>query len=184
MKKLLILMLVLGLASVASATLQISINGVLEPIDSEINICPSDMLILDVWTDSVISPGVGEGYWALVCNPAEGTITNGGLTTNVVPKYQPLSGVIGAYQGGIVGSETGVFGGIVMTGELPQIDAGDVIYDDMDFHCLLEGDTVISLYFDIYGDAQLVDQVTIHQIPEPASMLLLGLGGLLLRRRK
>jgi hypothetical protein len=35
-----------------------------------------------------------------------------------------------------------------------------------------------------YGYANVIDIVTIHQVPEPASMLLLGLGGLLLRRRK
>jgi hypothetical protein len=33
-----------------------------------------------------------------------------------------------------------------------------------------------------YGSPQ--DTIIVHQIPEPTTMLLLGLGGLLLRRRK
>ncbi len=180
MKRLLAFMLILSLASVTNAGLQISVNGIPEPIDSQINICPSDILILDIWTNSVISPGVGEGYWALGCNPVDGTVTNGGLPTNVVPKYQPLSGVIGA-----INFEGGVFGGIVMTGEIPQIDAGDVIYDWMEFHTEGQGgDVVISLWFDIYSIPVLHDSVNVHVVPEPTSMLLLGLGGLLLRKRQ
>ena len=166
MKRLLAFMLILSLASVTNAGLQISVNGIPEPIDSQINICPSDILILDIWTNSVISPG--------------GTVTNGGLPTNVVPKYQPLSGVIGA-----INFEGGVFGGIVMTGEIPQIDAGDVIYDWMEFHTEGQGgDVVISLWFDIYSIPVLHDSVNVHVVPEPTSMLLLGLGGLLLRKRQ
>ena len=43
---------------------------------------------------------------------------------------------------------------------------------------------VIELYTTDFGTSELVDAVVIHQIPEPATIALLGLGGLLLRRRK
>jgi len=79
MKKLLILMLVLGLTSYASAalTLQISVGGNKEPVDSQITIQPSQNLVLDIWTTADISAGVGEGYWALACQTSGGKISGG-----------------------------------------------------------------------------------------------------------
>jgi hypothetical protein len=48
------------------------------------------------------------------------------------------------------------------------------------FHCTGLGDVSITLWED-YG---MPDAILIHQVPEPATIMLLGLGGLLLRRRK
>ncbi len=53
---------------------------------------------------------------------------------------------------------------------------------EVDFHCLATGDAYINLYAD--DQYTLLDSITIHQVPEPMSVLLLGIGGLLLRRRK
>ncbi|MCX5637648.1 MAG: PEP-CTERM sorting domain-containing protein, partial [Planctomycetota bacterium] len=53
---------------------------------------------------------------------------------------------------------------------------------EMDFHCMAVGDVTLTLR--AFDEAE-VDRVVIHQlIPEPVSMVLLGLGGLLLRRRR
>jgi len=83
MKKLLILMLVMGLTSVASAALsyQISVHeggaaDPLNPVDSEITICVSDYLVLDIWTDSGIDPFGGKPVM-LVCETTCGTISGG-----------------------------------------------------------------------------------------------------------
>ena len=187
MRNLVILMLVLGLASVASATLQISVDGDPEPIDSEIFLLPSEIAILDIWTDADISPGVGEVYWALVCRTADGTIS-GGI---VVPPYDTEPGIViypDPVANGVPGlpqGANGVWGGISLTGVISLIPAGDVIYDDIEFHCeWAPNDVVIELYTTDFGTSELVDAVVIHQIPEPATIALLGLGGLLLRRRK
>ena len=49
------------------------------------------------------------------------------------------------------------------------------------FHCEGEGDVTLAI---VGEDGLVVDTQVIHQIPEPASLALLGLGGFLLRRRR
>ena len=181
MKKLLILMLVLGLASAANAALEISVNGDKDPIDSQIEIEPSQHLTLDIWTTTQILPGVGEGYYVLACNAADATISGGASQFPTEPGLS-IEGDPGGVGIPLPPGHDGVWGAIALS-VLPSIDAGSVLFDLIDFHCIWQpNDVVITLY-----DAdtmQVLDTVTIHQIPEPASMLLLGLGGLLLRRRK
>ena len=57
MKKLVVMVLVLSMAVVANSTLLISVNGVVNPPDSEIIIMPSDRIILDVWSDGQTGAG-------------------------------------------------------------------------------------------------------------------------------
>ena len=177
MKKMLVLILVLGMASAASATLQISVNGDPEPVDSQIWLEPSQELILDVWTDAGLLPGSDEGFWAITVDQL-GHISGGvGMTgnTDVVVQgdatgYAPGQGIWFT-----TGSATG------------QYPAGTVLVDDILFHCLDDGDAVVTIWdisaFDGSGIAQ--DSVIIHQgIPEPMTLALLGMGGLFLVRRK
>ena len=78
MKKFLAICLVLGMASVATASLQISVNGEPEPVDSEYILGPSDHLTLDIYTDSLIYGGaLGEGDWLLFCDTTLATISGG-----------------------------------------------------------------------------------------------------------
>jgi hypothetical protein len=182
MKKLLALLLVLVVTSAASATLQISVNGDKEPVESQITIGPSDHITLDIWTDAPIQPFEAI-TWMLVCQVIDADITGGqsvhpamtvsGLTKDF-PAIVPPEG------------EEGIWGIAANTTIVP-VDAGTMLADLIDFHCLGgPGDVIISLYNAPDGSppTTLFDSVIIHQIPEPASMLLLGLGGLLLRRRK
>jgi len=58
---------------------------------------------------------------------------------------------------------------------------GGVLWTDT-FHCEGEGDVKL---IEINEDTYLVEDVqVIHQVPEPATLALLGLGGLLLRRKR
>lgn len=178
MKKLLIFMLVLCMASSANAVLQISVGGVQEPIDSEIWLLPSEYLTLDVWTTTDITPGVGEGYFALVCSTADATIS-GGVNVSAEPSLY-------VYQ--YFGDPGGIWVAVALA-TAPSLPAGSTLTDLIDFHCEWQpNDVLVELIFDIgypiYGTAAVVDSVIIHQIPEPMTVLLLGLGGLFLRRRR
>jgi len=184
MKKLLILMLVLGLASVANAvcdSLQISVNGEKNPVNSQINVMPSDHLVLDIWTNADIVAGTGEGWWAMTCKTQDGVIS-GGVTlwegdAAIYPDPAGAGVILPAGENGVFGQQ-----GLAVVSKIP---AGSTVYDQIDFHCERMNDVVVTLWL-INDDLTVTpqDSVIIHQIPEPATMLLLGLGGLLLRRRK
>ena len=184
MKKLLVLMLVLGLASVASAefSAQISVNGDPEPIDSEITILISEHLELDIWTDSGIDPFGGKPVM-LVCDILCGDISGG---QSVHPAFTMMGLTVDNDDVIPPEGEQGIWG-TILNASFDPVPPGTMLANFIDFHCIQgPGDCIISLYEVIEGAGVgvLYDQVTIHQIPEPASMLLLGLGGLLLRRRK
>jgi hypothetical protein len=183
MKRLLVVFSILGAASVANATLQISVDGDPEPVDSEITISPSDTLVLDIWTDATI-PQFVAGVWMLVCDPTLGSITPGiplinGFSfgdppyTDEEPEIIPPPGLDGIW---------GVYTA------LSEIPAGTVLYDEIGFHCVSTGDVTLYLLDAPDGEpaSTVFDTVVIHQIiPEPVTIALLGLGGLLvLRRRK
>lgn len=57
----------------------------------------------------------------------------------------------------------------------------DGIVATSEFLCQGEGDVQLVIYG---NDGEFADDLIIHQVPEPATMCLLGLGGLLLRRKK
>ena len=185
MKKLLIFMLVLGMASIASATLQISVGGVMEPEDTTIYLLPTETIVLDIWTDADIGAFQG-GPWMLVVDTTVGSMTPGTALPPMsyglpAPGYTADNDNVSPPAG-----REGIWGIAVNTNPMVPILAGTVLYDEIIFHCEDLGDAIIYLMNAPEGsEASIVyDQVTIHQIPEPVTVLLLGLGGLFLRRRK
>lgn len=189
MKKLLVLLLVLGMASVAGAALQISVNGNMEPEDSTIYLWPSQEIELDIYSTVDLAsgdPGENE-YWVLVAPTSCATIS-GGAPALAHDDYS----FDGPYQaqgnvGGVPEGEDGIAALQVTFGVV--FPAMTPIWDSIIFHCEIDnGPTTVTLWNagttgQISGDPW--DQVTIHQVPEPMTVALLGLGGLfLLRRRK
>jgi len=182
MKKLLALMLVLSVASVANATLQISVDGLVDVPDTEITLVPSDTVVIDVFAIAQPATVFGmlftEGCGTLDFSNAWQIETPDGVPIEdyssdpdfiswlVGLGYNPVS--IGYFELAEVSSEPMVLDGVVI--------------DNVIFHCTCEGDATIYLFNT--STEQVLDSQVIHQVPEPASMLLLGLGGLLLRRRK
>jgi len=187
MKKLLVLMLVLGLASVANAiTLKISVDGIVDPPDSEINVCPSGHLDLDIWCGGFTGAGgVDNTFWALVVDTASGTITGGVVISPPAPTLTTVDGqsAVEVFYPGLNPGEDGPWGGIA--GGPTEVTPAGVYVDEFEFHCIAPGDAIIRLVGSTdFENWVVLDTQVIHQVPEPASMLLLGLGGLLLRRRK
>jgi len=191
MKKLLILMLVLGLASMAQADLKIRLyypNGsVYDGKDLQI----SDNLEIRIES---INGNTADSNPCLYTDETYGVIGKAGSVTRIPPAPDASGINAGSAKDNLVTglglTEDGICGTVSAFVALPPY-ANGFYFDTISFHCEAVGDSVLWLY-DIYANwdvrvsqgAVLMDTVTIHQIPEPATMLLLGLGSLLLRRRK
>ena len=188
MKKLLVLMLVASLTALASGMpiittdLQISVNGDPNPIDSDIYLFPSQTAMLDIVAPAGWVYPEYTIYWGLVVAPADGTITGGVVH---IPPAPDASMMLDWADIGVFFAEhgNGVVGSIDSWGALTA-PAG-TYFDGIIFHCERANyNTVVQLWA-TPGDFEtfeLLDQVVIHQIPEPATMFLLGLGGLLFRK--
>jgi hypothetical protein len=179
--------MILGLATVANADLLIGVyetDGTTAYDGRILN--ESDYLELKVVSgDSTTTYTTG---FAMIADTTLGTIGSTGTTTTLAPDASMLLGSA-SYNGvynmpanydGIVG----IVDGYTSSGPFAQGD----FFEDISFHCEGSDDVVVYLYeitnsWDI--NERLIDSVTIHQVPEPMTLSLLGLGGLgLLRRRR
>ncbi len=184
MKRICISLIVLVLASTAGAELQISVDGDLDPVDSEII---GGNHTLGIWTDADIIPeNPYEGYVALVVDTSLATID---YTTGVSGFPDPgidLEHSMSAATAGfpLPAGEDGILGTIFLT-QTSQINAGSMIFDFIDFHSsAYPFDVMIKLYYSQYfATSSLVDSMVVH-VPEPMTIALLGLGALFLRKRK
>jgi hypothetical protein len=179
MKKLLVLALVLSVTTMASAALHIAgaPTGILQP---------SDTVQLSITTDSPISAGVGEsGGWGLVASVADATISGGVSAFPNEPGISIMDDIVGNFGLPVPDGTNGVGGMILITGVISGVPIGSV-FTGINFHCEAPtGDvTVYLVSTDDYVTYNVLDSVVIHQVPEPFTMGLLGLGGLFLRRRK
>jgi hypothetical protein len=170
--------------SPANALLQISVDGNPEPVDSQIVVAPSDNLILTIYNDEILDTVNTPITWALICNTANGSISGGTLNDSLTQAVMFIFNLSDVPQP-IGQDKTGVWGGITVFED--TIAADSTLFSDITFHAVAGPDCLIELVKlnDVSGvpTGLVYDSVLVH-VPEPVTVLLLGLGGLLLRRRK
>jgi len=167
MKKLFILACIFGITFFAHAGLQISVEGNPNPVDSEVLALPSQILNLDIHGDVPAGQAI---YWLMMVDETIGTLfyDDGGIWPFY---YYPNSYYY----------DFSWVGGVTDIGPLSGL-----LVDGIQYHAENIGDAVIELYSSPDSvDWTLQDTMVIHQgdVPEPATMALLGLGGLLISRR-
>ena len=182
MKKLLVLMLVLGIAGIAQAGFLISVDGVVDPEDSTIVLQPSQEVIIDI--HGVDNPVGAVGGWLLIQGPGSidaSSPTN--LWANSAAGNMadpPLADYIAALAGYGYPGVVDIIEWEVKDTDEPFDAPNGLLIDGLVFHCEGPEDVILTLC-----DLELTvfDTQVIHQ-PEPATVMLLTLGGLLLRRRR
>lgn len=173
MKKLLIMFLVLGLASLAqAATLELSVDGSRDGAGNttyvQINYTVDDTITVDVYCTSASS----DQFWLGI---GAGTSDGSWLAdTNAVYIEMGNDASVTAYSADWWYGDTG------FSVDTPPATGK---WFDVDFQCDSTDGTVYIYLYDETGYV-LEDTIKITQVPEPMTILLLGLGGLFLRRRK
>ena len=187
MKKLLVLTLVFGIASVANAGLLISVNGEVDPPETSIWLAPSDYLTIDIHGDGQ-TPNTG--MYLVSSKPSCDCLVDSSGLQILYPGeasmyYQVTDPDEMAYIRYDLLGDVPVCSAIyieLVDLVVPPTPMEGKLVDGITAHCAgMEGDCILYL---VDAGGGIYDTQVIHQIPEPASMLLLGLGGLLLRRRK
>ena len=207
MKKLLILMLVLGITSAANAVIvgsySLYVNTAppsptyvpgewVEGVDSEVVLYPSDTLWIGVHNSvaGVAGATQKDTFMLGIIQPAEGPSDTSWTEQWLVYKPPLVAGApvpeniyygIQDYFGD--GSLIVDMWQLNLTDGNPATLQGVGILDAKELHCDFgpSEDTIILLNM---TSGVIEDTLLIHQLPEPMTIMLLGLGGLLLRRRK
>lgn len=181
MRKLLVFLSILAIASTASALPYFTVDAA----DQKDHYQPSDWITIQLVDSNVIGFGID-------------AITDGGMggmSSNHIFNYgfgyhnieaENSNGMLVEYMGAAVTIDPPIpVTGVLYSFEyhIPQATESTIIT----ISSFADGDDYLEPYFVYFGGGEYegpVSEVTIHVVPEPTTIVLLGLGGLLMRLRK
>jgi len=178
MRKMSVLLCVLGIACTANAGLFISVNG--DSSGSDFMLAPSDHAVIGVTGDGLTNPPVGA--WLIVEGP--GTISGGAAGAGKIYTHVPGSGdgfeqykawMEDLGYANINGLSLVEFSSGVLDGEL----VGEIVFE----HTAAEDVVVSLMHSTMVPGAPAYDTLIIHDVPEPMTIVLIGFGAMFLRRR-
>jgi hypothetical protein len=196
MKKLLVLALVLSVASMANASLVISVGSDLSSPATE-SITSTGTLSLGVWTNALLGyQDLTNAYYALVCDTTMGTIDIATGTDRAIgadaavqllslPSQWGTSAATNAFFG-LPTNFDGTEGAATPVNNVAGVAANTQLESAISYTASAVGAQTIELWISTDGqtNATMVGSIAVTQTPEPMTMALLGLGGLFIRRRK
>jgi hypothetical protein len=202
MKKLLALVLVLGMAAISNAAVvDIAVGPNSDRAVEELTINVSDTVQLGLYRTGTTAYLSGI-YYVLVADKALGSIQGGvpviypssnmdGIIQANAAIYDPASAYNPALPEGVDGMGYAYFNFDEVNEdefESPESVPAGLHFTDIIFHCEAIGDTLVQVMTASDVGAGTVwtvrDTLLIHQVPEPVTMSLLALGGLALLRRR
>lgn len=183
MKNILIVFTVLAMASVANAALKISVDGVVSPAETEVYVdYPSGTAVIDIHAVNQVGAVLG---WLTIQGPGsidassptylweQSAVENMPDPGPIIDQFCDILGVCGIVD---------IIDITVQDISEPFTDPDGLVIDGLQFHCADDGDVTLILWN--AETFEIMDTVVIHQVPEPMTFALLGLGGLFLRRRR
>jgi hypothetical protein len=173
MKRIAILVAILSITVSANAGMFITVDGVVDP-SWDIYLTPSDIASIGLYADIEMPQG---SYFVGIAAGDPGSLDDSEMTwiypdPGIIPPPEPPE---------IPGWESIIEITFIDTIEPIQPVIGQLV-DNIIFHCEGLGNVTIGLFDG--GTGELLDSQLIHQIPEPGTIALLGLGVLLLKRRR
>jgi hypothetical protein len=176
MKHIVVLLMFLSMVATVNATMVITVNlgdGIwVDYADSKLVIAPSDNIligILEVPGTAPVAPqtlalGITNGLGSL---NATGMLTKTGVTAALTDDA-------------LAAASFGVQNPFVLLNVTTAISSG-LLVRNVGFHCEGPGDCTFYL---VDNNGEVLDSQVIHQIPEPMTIALLGMGGLAMFRRR
>jgi len=178
MKTSAVLGLIFLLSASTNAALMISVNGVIEPPLAEIELQPDETAVIGIHGDGKTEPPVDLYLFVEGPGSIDGhtMVYRGSLSS-----YEDLS--LSDVIIEIIPIPWPVDVSLIVFADAasPPAPLDGLLVDNIMFHCDGLGDVQLALIRDDF--ATVYDTQDIQQIPEPMTLLLLGLGSLILARK-
>ncbi len=188
MKKLLVVLMVLSMAAITNAAVKINVD-----MGANTELAAGEIATISIVAADELSPS---NLYLFVTNGSFGTVSGGSV---VWPDFSSSAGEMSLHNGAgdpyvnavrqYGWSDATQTYYISLTGNTNPLIMNGTVVDSITYHAGIAGDSTIILGYVVDDDQggylmAVWDTVVITQVPEPMTMALLGLGGLLLRRRK